>query len=333
MTDQYGREIEYLRVSVTDRCNLRCSYCMPEEGVEQVVHNEILTYSEIARICRICADKGVSKIKLTGGEPLVRKGISGLLYELRQIDGIEQITLTTNGVLLAGQIEELAKAGLDAVNISLDTLEREQYAQITRRDELGKAMEGLEAALKYPGIRVKVNCVALQGVNETQWVPLAELAKNEPVDVRFIEMMPIGLGKSCAGSSQEEVCRVLKQAYGDPRFLSGSFGNGPAVYASFPGFSGKIGFISAISHQFCGSCNRVRLTAEGLLKPCLQYSKGADLRRLLRSGADDAKLDEVIGKVIFEKPRCHQFTLKRDERQGTENEGPLEGKQMSRIGG
>ncbi len=333
MTDQYGRKIEYLRVSVTDRCNLRCGYCMPEEGVEQVTHSEILTYAEIVRVCRICADEGISRIKLTGGEPLVRKGISSLLYELRQINGIEEVTLTTNGVLLAEQIDSLAKAGLDAVNISLDTLEREQYAQITRRDELERALEGLEAALQYPDIRVKVNCVALHGVNEAQWVPLAGLAKRASVDVRFIEMMPIGLGKASTGSSQAEVCRVLKEAYGEPRFLSGRFGNGPAVYAAFPGFCGKIGFISAISHQFCGDCNRVRLTAEGFLKPCLQYSYGADLRELLRRETDDAGLQAVIQKVIFEKPRCHQFTTEKEAGQDIVDDSALEEKQMSRIGG
>lgn len=331
MIDQYDRKIEYLRVSVTDRCNLRCVYCMPETGIQQVPHSQILTYDEIVRICRICAEEGISKIKLTGGEPLVRKGISELLGSLKKIPGIEEVTLTTNGVLLADQIESLVKAGLDAVNISLDTLNPRQYEELTRRDELGKAMAGLEAALQYPGLRVKVNCVILQGINDGQWVPLAELAASKPVDVRFIEMMPIGLGKAYLGSSQEAVLERLEEVYGAPELLSGRFGNGPAAYMGFSGFCGKIGFISAVSHQFCGDCNRVRLTAEGFLKACLQYSAGEDLKKLLRDGAGDKELKKLIKKVIFEKPRCHQFS----DAEGTEErEGKkLEQQQMSKIGG
>lgn len=331
MIDQYDRKIEYLRVSVTDRCNLRCVYCMPETGIEQVAHSQILTYDEIVRICRICAEEGISKIKLTGGEPLVRKGISELLGSLKNIPGIEEVTLTTNGVLLADQLESLVKAGLDAVNISLDTLNPRQYEELTRRDELEKALAGLEAALEHPGLRVKVNCVILQGINDRQWVPLAELAASKPVDVRFIEMMPIGLGKSYLGSSQEAVLERLKEVYGTPELLSGRFGNGPAAYMSFPGFCGKIGFISAVSHQFCGDCNRVRLTAEGFLKACLQYSAGEDLKNLMRDGAGDKELKKRIKKVIFEKPRCHQFS----DVEGTEEKegNNLERQQMSKIGG
>ncbi|WP_333791738.1 GTP 3',8-cyclase MoaA [Muricomes intestini] len=331
MKDQYNRKIEYLRVSVTDRCNLRCVYCMPKDGIKQVAHNQILTYDEIIRICRICAGEGISKIKLTGGEPLVRKNLSELLRRLKGLEGVEQVTLTTNGVLLTEQIEDLAAAGLDAVNISLDTLDSSQYKAITRRDELDKALFGLKTVLKYPNISVKVNCVILPGINETQWIPLAGLAAEKHVDVRFIEMMPIGLGKSYPGSSQQEVLEKLEEAYGKPEALSGRFGNGPAVYVGFPEFCGKVGFISAVSHQFCGECNRVRLTAEGFLKPCLQYSTGEDLRKLLRDGAADKELKDVIKKVIFEKPRCHRFSAAENAEENTEDN--LELKQMSSIGG
>ena len=328
MLDQYGRKIEYLRISVTDRCNLRCVYCMPEEGVEQVSHSEILSFDEMTRICRICAKLGITRVKLTGGEPLVRKGLGSLLRSIREIEGIEQVTLTTNGVLLAEQIEELAAAGLDAVNVSLDTLDRAQYMKLTRRDELEAALRGLEAALQYPDIRVKVNCVALHGENESQWVPLANMAKERPIDVRFIEMMPIGLGKEYPFSSQELVYEALKAAFGEAQFLTGNFGNGPAIYARFPGFTGKTGFISAVSHKFCESCNRVRLTAEGFLKPCLQYSTGVDLRAMLRNEAGKKELEEMIQKVIFEKPRSHQFQM-----EGSSKQEDLEQKQMSSIGG
>lgn len=328
MLDQYGRKIEYLRISVTDRCNLRCVYCMPEEGVEQVSHSEILSFDEMTRICRICAKLGITRVKLTGGEPLVRKGLGSLLRSIKEIEGIEQVTLTTNGVLLAEQIEELAAAGLDAVNVSLDTLDRAQYMKLTRRDELEAALRGLEAALQYPDIRVKVNCVALHGENESQWVPLANMAKERPIDVRFIEMMPIGLGKEYPFSSQELVYEALKAALGEAQFLTGNFGNGPAIYARFPGFTGKTGFISAVSHKFCESCNRVRLTAEGFLKPCLQYSTGVDLRAMLRNEAGEKELEEMIQKVIFEKPRSHQFQM-----EGSSKQEDLEQKQMSSIGG
>ncbi|WP_346908423.1 GTP 3',8-cyclase MoaA [Faecalicatena orotica] len=328
MLDQYGRKIEYLRISVTDRCNLRCVYCMPEEGVEQVSHSEILSFDEMTRICRICAKLGITRVKLTGGEPLVRKGLGSLLRSIKEIEGIEQVTLTTNGVLLAEQIEELAAAGLDAVNVSLDTLDRAQYMKLTRRDELEAALRGLEAALQYPDIRVKVNCVALHGENESQWVPLANMAKERPIDVRFIEMMPIGLGKEYPFSSQELVYEALKAAFGEAQFLTGNFGNGPAIYARFPGFTGKTGFISAVSHKFCESCNRVRLTAEGFLKPCLQYSTGVDLRAMLRNEAGEKELEEMIQKVIFEKPRSHQFQM-----EGSSKQEDLEQKQMSSIGG
>lgn len=332
MVDQFGRKIEYLRVSVTDRCNLRCEYCMPKEGVEQVEHCEILTFDEIIRVCRICTNLGITKIKLTGGEPLVRKGIVSLVQALKALDKIEQVTLTTNGVLLADKMKALSDAGLNAVNISLDTLDREQYAKITRRDELPAALKGLEAALEYPDIQVKVNCVALHGENESQWTALAGLARDRQVDVRFIEMMPIGLGKSHPGGSEEEIYKALQNTYGDAAYLAGSFGNGPAVYASFPGFCGKIGFISAVSHQFCGSCNRVRLTAEGFLKPCLQYASGSDLKSRLRNQAGDEEIEGIIRNTIAHKPRCHQFAENKSPAQSYEG-GSLEQKKMFSIGG
>lgn len=333
MKDQFGRNIEYLRVSVTDLCNLRCVYCMPEEGVAQVSHSDILTYDEIITICRICAQKGITRIKLTGGEPLVRRGLSRLVGALKEIPEIEQVTLTTNGILLSEQIGELVQSGLDAVNISLDTLDEEQYRRLTRRGELKSALKGLKEALLYPDIQVKINCVALDGRNQEQWIKLAAFAKEAPVDVRFIEMMPIGLGKTFQGSSQKDICGVLEHVYGSPRFLSGKFGNGPAVYAAFPGFQGKIGFISALSHQFCGECNRIRLTSEGFLKPCLQYSAGADLREALRRRTDGKELERLIEQIIYEKPRCHQFTESKVGEGGVTAQEQLEVKHMSSIGG
>ena len=297
MIDQYGRTIEYLRISVTDRCNLRCVYCMPEEGIEQLPHEQILTFDEIERVCRISTELGISKIKLTGGEPLVRKGLPDLLGKIKRISGIEQVTLTTNGILLKNQLDELMRQGLDAVNISIDTLDETCYHTVTRCGELNQALEGLQAALEYPNLRVKLNCVPMNQ-SEEEYIQMAEYAKEHPVEVRFIEMMPIGMGKACQGKSRDELLELLEKALGNAEPYEKHLGNGPAEYVSFSGFQGRIGFISAVSHKFCDSCNRIRLTAEGYLKLCLQYESGIDLRKLLRSGATDEELKEAMRQAI-----------------------------------
>ena len=297
MIDQYGRTIEYLRISVTDRCNLRCVYCMPEEGIEQLPHEQILTFDEIERVCRISTELGISKIKLTGGEPLVRKGLPDLLGKIKRIPGIEQVTLTTNGILLKNQLDELMRQGLDAVNISIDTLDETCYHTVTRCGELNQALEGLQAALEYPNLRVKLNCVPMNQ-SEEEYIQMAEYAKEHPVEVRFIEMMPIGMGKACQGKSRDELLELLEKAFGNAEPYEKHLGNGPAEYVSFSGFQGRIGFISAVSHKFCDSCNRIRLTAEGYLKLCLQYESGIDLRKLLRSSATDEEVKEAMRQAI-----------------------------------
>ena len=310
MIDRCGRNIDYLRISVTDRCNLRCIYCMPEEGVQHVERSLILQEEEILRICRVMAELGIRKIKLTGGEPLVRPRMPLLVEKLKNMPGIEKVTLTTNGVLLKEQMRDFAQAGLDGLNISLDTLDPGMYAQIARRDALASAVEGLEAAIACPGLKVKVNCVLLPGINESQWIKIAELAKDRPVDVRFIEMMPVGLGKKFQTGFQEEVLKRLRSAFGREQTASGHFGNGPAKYVQFEGFAGKIGFISALSHKFCSECNRIRLTAEGFLKPCLQYAAGEDLRKLVRAEVSEEELIQAVERAIYYKPACHHFEEK-----------------------
>lgn len=230
MLDQYRRNIEYIRISITDRCNLRCMYCMPEGGIEQVEHSDILTYDEITRLCRILALKGISKVKITGGEPLVRKNAAELVRMIKSIPGIDNVTLTTNGILLGEQMQDLADAGIDAVNISLDALTEEMFEKITRRKGLDRVLEGMDKALQFPDVRVKVNCVLLHGVNEDQWIPIAGLAKDRPIDVRFIEMMPIGYGrKYCGEETEDHVRHLLEKAYGKADSLSGRFGNGPST--------------------------------------------------------------------------------------------------------
>ncbi|KAA8500773.1 GTP 3',8-cyclase MoaA [Mediterraneibacter catenae] len=334
MRDQFGRNIDYMRVSVTDRCNLRCIYCMPEEGVPCVSHSDILTFDEIRRICGIGAELGISRIKLTGGEPLVRRGLPGLLGMLKKIPGIEQVTLTTNGILLKDNINELVSNGLDAVNISIDTLDPEYYHKITRRGGIEEVLSGLDAALSYPALKVKVNCVPLKGMPEETYVQLASLAKDRDVDVRFIEMMPIGLGKEYCGVSGQEIYNILKERFGEAERCNGKFGNGPAVYVQFSGFQGKIGFIDAVTHKFCSTCNRVRLTSEGRLKLCLQYETGIDMRKLLRSGADDEVIRQEMRRVIYEKPACHHFADGRpDTPASLSGDEKLETRDMSQIGG
>lgn len=345
MIDRYGRKIEYMRVSVTDRCNLRCIYCMPEHGIEYVPHSEILTYDEIARICRIASEIGINKIKLTGGEPLVRRGLTDLVKMLKSNPKIEQVTLTTNGILLKDNIHELVANGLDAVNISLDTLNESRYREITRGGSLTQVVEGIDASLAFENLPVKINCVPLEDADEEEYLKIAEIAKRSRADVRFIEMMPIGLGSCFSGKNGNDTLKLLSGVFGEPQMDQMPAGNGPAYYLRFPGFEGRIGFISAITHRFCNQCNRIRLTSEGCLKSCLQYSTGVDLRKELRDGADDNKICALMKEIIYEKPAGHQFEKKIEhENKKHENSDKIckeekncddsfEKNVMSRIGG
>lgn len=326
MIDQYGRIIDYLRISVTDRCNLRCIYCMPEEGLKLVDRSLLLSGEEIVRVCQVMAGLGIKKIKLTGGEPLVRVGVPSLIGRIKEIQGIEKVTLTTNGILLPGQMENLVAAGLDGLNISLDTLDRECYCRITRRDSLGKTMEGIKAALAFPKVSLKINCVPL-GMEGQDLCAVASLAEKYPVHVRFIEMMPIGLGEGFRGMAEEEVASILEEKFGHLELYRGeSLGNGPCRYYNIEGFQGKIGFISAISHKFCGECNRIRLTSQGYLKTCLQYTAGRDLRDIMRRGGSDEELKQEILHALMEKPIGHEF-LEKEKKDDTERLC------MSQIGG
>lgn len=321
MTDAFGRKIDYLRLSITDRCNLRCRYCMPEE-VPFVPHENILRYEEMVRVCAAAARLGVDTIKVTGGEPLARKGCAGLVRALKEVPGIRQVTLTTNGVLLAGQLPELLAAGLDAVNVSIDTLDRAGYRAVTGRDDLPRALAGLEAALAA-GVRTKINVVPLAGTGREGLLALAALAQDRPLDVRFIELMPVGHGADLAPFGQAELLTALRERWPGLAPVEERRGNGPARYWKAPGMKGALGFISAVSHEFCGDCNRFRLTSEGFLKLCLCYGGGVDLRPLLRGGASDGELEETIRQAVWNKPAHHSF-----------GRGPTEeGRLMSQIGG
>ena len=306
MLDRYGRVINYLRISVTDRCNLRCCYCMPE-GVQDVGMKNILTFEEIWEIVRTGVSLGITHIRITGGEPLVRKGCVNLIRGIREIPGVETITMTTNGVLLGNYGKQLKEAGVDGVNISLDTLDPEEFYKITGKRELQEVLAGIRAA-KTAGLPVKLNAVNRK---ELDPIPLVRYAQEENLPIRFIEMMPVGYGKKYVGRSNEELRETLEAVCGNAECMTNReelsrMGSGPAVYYQFSDLKVPVGFISAIHGKFCDTCNRVRLTAEGYLKLCLCYDEGEDLRRVLRKGEKE-NLRTIMEQTIFRKPAAHCF--------------------------
>ena len=306
MFDSCSRNIRYLRLSVTDLCNLRCRYCMPD-GVEKLEREAVLTYEEFLRLAALFAQCGIDTVRITGGEPLVRKGVEQLVAGLKATPGIRKVTMTTNGVLLAQQLPALLNAGLDSVNISLDTLRPEVFRRITARDEFAAVQAGLRAALESP-LPVKLNCVPQAGINEGELETIAALARDNDLQVRFIEMMPIGYGAAMPCISGPELQARFARRWPGLHPVEGiAFGDGPAVYYTAPGWKGSIGFITAVHGKFCVSCNRVRLTSLGFLRPCLASEAGCDLRALLRGGADDARLLAAIRETIWAKPREHHF--------------------------
>lgn len=311
MQDQYARKIEYVRISLTDRCNLRCRYCMPEDGIVKMQRADMLTFAEILRVVRALAALGVKKVRLTGGEPLVRRNLTELIYALRQIPGIEQVVLTTNGVLLPRMAGDLLRAGLTGLNISLDTLRAGTFAELTRRPLFAQVQAGLEKVLAMGWKQVKFNCVPIYAVNDDEIPALAALAKDYPVQVRFIELMPIGCAHAAGyrGVPMTEVRARLEKVYGrmcpvrkkiDPL-------QGPAEYYQLAGFAGWVGFIDALEHPFCAACNRVRLTADGFLKLCLNQKNGLNLRELLRNGISDDNLKRALQQAVYRKPAEHLF--------------------------
>ena len=324
MKDSYGRTIEYMRISVTDRCNMRCRYCIPD-GCEKLPMSAILTYEEIVKICSVAADLGIRKIKITGGEPFVRRGCTSLIRSIKSLDGIDEVTVTTNGQNLDEYIDELKDIGIDGINISLDTLDPERFGYITGGGTLDRTLRSVDIAAAS-GIRTKINCVLLKGFNDDEITALAEMAFEKGVDVRFIELMPIGAGDPEEGVSNEFVLGKLMEKWPDLEPDESIHGNGPAVYYRRPGIAGSIGFISAMHDKFCSSCNRIRLTSQGQIKPCLCYEDGTDLRPYL-SGSDD-ELRVAIEKAILEKPAGHCFASEAVYA-GSNNETRL----MSQIGG
>ncbi len=322
MKDSCNRIIDYIRISVTDRCNLRCVYCMPEEGVIPMHHEDILTYREIVRICEAGARLGITKVKVTGGEPLVRKDIEVLIKELTGIPGILDVTMTTNGCLLKEKAASLKAAGLSSVNVSLDTLDPKRFAGITRRDSFDSVMEGINSALEA-GLKVKINCAVMEELTKEEVLAFARFSMERRIPVRFIEMMPIGQGKNYKVMENDDLARILSEAFGELKESREVKGNGPAVYYTWGGGTGFVGFISAVSHKFCGACNRVRLTSDGFLKLCLDSPAGVDLKGPLREGISNDQLFDLMEQSIRNKPESHHFE------EDWEEAGP----NMNQIGG
>ncbi|MCX7682714.1 MAG: GTP 3',8-cyclase MoaA [Anaerolineae bacterium] len=311
--DAYNRPISYLRVSVTDRCNLRCVYCMPPQGVPRRPHEEILRYEEIEVIVRVAARLGISKVRLTGGEPLARLGLVELVRMIARIPGIDDLAMTTNGTLLARYARELAAAGLQRVNISLDTLRPERFQLITRRGRLEDVLAGMEAAHRAGLHPVKINTVVMRGLNDDEIVELARKTVDDGWHVRFIELMPLVNGDTMYAQWQErvvtarEIRQSIEAALGALEPATLDAGNGPARYYRLPGARGTVGFITPLSEHFCYGCNRMRLTADGHLRPCLLSDYEIDLRTPLRSGAGAAAIEALLLRAIDSKPQSHHL--------------------------
>lgn len=311
MNDTFQRNINYLRISVTDRCNLRCVYCMPEDGVQLAAHEEVLSLEEIVKIVQSAVMVGIRKIRLTGGEPLVRKGIIDLIKTIDEIPEIDDIALTTNGILLPDMALSLKKAGLKRVNISLDTLSPDKFAKVTRGGQLSKVWLGIERAREAGFDPVKINTVMIRGFNDDELWDFVELSQKLPLHIRFIELMPIGTSELWAGDSYistNELIETISRKY-ELVPVKEVAGSGPARYYRVPGASGTIGFISPISNHFCSKCNRLRLTSEGQLRPCLQSPHEIDLRTPLRNGASQLELANVIRMAVNSKPEKHDMAV------------------------
>ncbi|MCL2276815.1 MAG: GTP 3',8-cyclase MoaA [Treponema sp.] len=320
LIDSYGRVLDYLRVSVTDRCNLRCVYCMPPEGVEWKPHDSIMTFEQIIRIINIFSALGIKKIRVTGGEPLLRRGVSSFLNKLKSIPGIENVTLTTNGILLSAYLDDVKLTGAalpDSINISLDSMSKEKYNLITRSGSNRHITQNpalpdmiipaIDRLLENQ-ITVKINCVPVRGINEDEIIPLISLAKEKNIIVRFIELMPVGSASGLLPVPGNETAKIIKKKFGTLTPYHSIKGSGPAVYYSLKSFKGKIGFINAVTRGFCENCNRLRLTSTGFLKLCLSDSIGLDLKELITAGKNDDEISRAIGEAVHKKPRFHTLS-------------------------
>ncbi len=302
--DSFGRRINYLRISVTDRCNLRCIYCMPPEGVAWIPHSDLLSYEEISTIVQMAAALGINKIRLTGGEPLIRPGLPKLVEMLSRIEEINEIAMTTNGILLKEYAMVLKRAGLRRINISLDTLKADRFRYITRLGELKDTLKGIEAAREANLEPVKINVVVMRGINDDEVLDFAKLTREKGWHIRFIELMPFANVTEFVPSSE---IRQSIVSLGKLEPCSPITGNGPTRNYRLPGAKGTIGFISPLSEPFCSACNRLRLTSNGQLCPCLLSDGGIDLKGPLRNNATAQELKNLILKAVASKPKHHHL--------------------------
>jgi cyclic pyranopterin phosphate synthase len=327
--DTHNRRVSYLRVSVTDRCNLRCVYCMPPQGISWRPHADMLTYEEIERVVRVASGLGISKVRLTGGEPLVREDIEQLVTMLAAIPGIRDLAMTTNGTMLADHAAALAEAGLDRVNVSIDSLVPERYEEITRGGRLKDVLAGMDAAAGAGLEPTKVNTVVIRGTNDDEVEAFARKTFEAGWHVRFIELMPLWSNHVLADDwrsrlvSAAEIRRRLEVALGELEPADGPGGSGPARYYRLPGAAGTVGFITPITDHFCHRCNRLRLTADGRLRPCLLSQLEVDLRGPIRAGAGPGRIGEIILEAVERKPLEHHLA----------EEPEAQGRTMSEIGG
>ena len=327
LVDSYGRRIKSMRVSITDKCQFRCTYCMPAEGLPWLKKSEILSYEEITRVVRIAASIGIEQVRLTGGEPLVRRDVPELIRMLKPLPGLRSLSLTTNGVLLKKQAVLLAEAGLTRINVSLDSLVREKFFQLTRRDQFDAVIEGLEELEQYPSIHpIKINAVAMRGFTEDEVLDFAALARRKPYIVRWIEFMPLDADQIWRKEdilTGAEILAIIEKEYGPMTRIMGDPSETARRY-TFPDGVGEVGFINPVSEPFCSSCDRIRMTAEGKLRTCLFSTEETDLREPLRSGASDEVIEEVIRRAVWNKELKHYIGDKRFRRAN---------RSMSMIGG
>lgn len=310
LVDRFDRTINYLRISVTDRCNLRCVYCMPPFGERKLRHKEILRYEEFLRIVRIAIKLGINKVRLTGGELLVRKGIQEFVPMLAALNGLDDVSLTTNGVYLKDHLDMLKAAGIKRINVSIDSLDRAKFKRITRFDYFTRVWEGIEKARDMGFHPIKLNVVMMKGINDNEVLDFGRLASEQPYHLRFIECMPVGLeANSLAFIPNSDIEKTLVNEFGPLIPVSSGQNDGPATRYRFDGGKGEIGFISPISHSFCQDCNRLRLTANGLLLPCLLSDRELDIKDPLRRGCLDEELIEVFLEAVKSKPKCHPLSL------------------------
>ena len=330
MLDRYNREINYLRVSITDRCNLRCIYCMPKEGISQLGHDDILKFEEISRIVRIAVSMGISKIRITGGEPLVRRGVVDFISSLSGTVGLSDISLTTNGILLEVFAAKLFAAGVKRINISLDSLNVEKYTLITRGGDLSAVLSGIDEVHRIGFSPIKINIVAIKGFNDDEILDFAKLSIDKPYQIRFIEFMELGhaaLDHSNQYLSNTHIREIINNNYPlEPVNSERHKGDGPAKIYRIAGGAGEIGFISPLSHKFCNECNRLRLTADGHLRVCLLSDEEVDLKGPLRDGCSDADLIDLIIRAIVKKPIRHDISCDEGHRKKCMTD-------MSSIGG